>query len=91
MLEDITDNYEQSVRDMGIEHVTWLIDTNKKMLAIAEEISKKRNPLIAQLQTQGISEKGYDSYYNIYLRTLYKFDGQSIVLNGDTQEKGFNS
>lgn len=89
-LEYTRNNYEKQVRFNGIEHTTWIINTNEKMLANYEEIDKKRNPLIAQLQAQGISEKENDSYYNIYLKTLYQFDGQSIILNSNVQEKGFS-
>ena len=89
MIDELKNDYDNYVRAMGVEHVTWLINTNEKMFAKAEEINKKRIPLIEQLQMQGISEKGYDSYYNIYLKSLYKFDGQNIILNGETQEKSF--
>ena len=90
MLEEIESNYEKYVKFNGIEHTTWFINTNKKMLANFEKINQKRNPLIAQLEMQGISEKGYDMYYNIFLKSLYQFDEQNIVLNEKTEEKGFN-
>lgn len=89
LLEEIKNNYDQAVRDMGSEHVSWLIDTNEQMIATFEEIDKKRKPLIEQLKMQGISEQGYDSYYNIYLKSLYQYDGNQIILN-DQEKKGFN-
>ena len=83
VLEDVKENYEQAVRDMGIDHVAWIINTDEKILTKAQEIDMKRQPLIEQLQMQGISEKGNDSYYNIFLQTLYHFNGQSIILNNE--------
>lgn len=61
----------------------------KKVFERIEEFNEKSEPLITELQKQGISEKGQDSYYNIYLKSLYRFDGQNIVLN-DAGQKGIN-
>lgn len=60
------------------------------MLNQISEIEKKSQPIKAALELQGISEKATDSYFNIYLKSLYQFDGQNIVLNGETQEKGLS-
>ena len=68
---------------MGIDHVALIINTDEKILTKAQEIDMKRQPLIEQLQMQGISEKGNDSYYNIFLQTLYHFNGQSLILNNE--------
>lgn len=63
----------------------------KAALSQIEEIEKKSQPLIAALELQGISEKATDSYFNIYLKSLYQFDGQNIILTGEEEEKGFVS
>ena len=40
-----------------------------------------------QLQMQGISEKGWDNYYSIYLNSLYQFDGEKIIIANELQNK----
>ena len=82
-LKYLRENYEESVKNMGVDQVNWLIKTNETMLAKAQEIDQKRETLIAQLQEQGISEKGNDIYYNIFLQTFYHFDGQNIAFDND--------
>lgn len=57
------------------------------MLAQIEELEQKSLQLITELQMQGISEKGYDCYYNIYLKSLCQFDGENIILNNEMQNK----
>lgn len=82
-LEYIKENYEEFVRYNGFERVSCLINTNEKMLSKAQEIDNKRQPLIEQLQAHGISEKGNDLYYNVFLQAFYQFDGKNIVLNNE--------
>lgn len=63
---------------------------NKKAIAVLdtiEIIKKKTLPLIEILQKQGISEKSLDMYYNIYLKTLYKFDGENIIYINNAQDR----
>ena len=57
------------------------------MLTQIEELEQKSLPLIADLQEQGISEKGCDCYYNIYLKSLCRFDGANIVLKNEVKNK----
>lgn len=87
LLEEIKNNYEQQVRGNGVEHVSWLISVNEKMLANAEEINKKRNPIIQQLQMLGISEKGKDNYYNIFLKSFYQYDGENLNFKSSLVDK----
>lgn len=59
----------------------------KPMLEEIEFLNQKSKPLIMQLQAQGISERGWDSYYSIYLKSIYKFDGENIILANVSQNK----
>lgn len=50
------------------------------------EIKKKQKPLLEQLKEQEISENFDDSYYNIYLKSYYQFDGKNIVIQNETKK-----
>lgn len=59
----------------------------KSMLDKIEVLNQKSQPLIAQLQMQGISEKGMDTYYSIFLDMLYRYDGKDLVFTVPKQSK----
>jgi len=50
-----------------------------------EQISAESSKVEEELRTQGISEDISYNYYNIFMNTLYKFDGET--LNFDNQSK----
>lgn len=85
--------YAELISDMKVFNERHLTGPSlarvKNIFEEIETLNKKSEPLIAELQEQGISEKGQDSYYNIYLKSLYRFDGQNIILN-DNGQKGIN-
>ena len=64
-------------------------DSNKgrEIIKEVEAISKKEEDIIMALQKKGISEKASDKYYNIYLGSLYTFDGENIIFDNDEMEK----
>ena len=45
-----------------------------------DKLEKESKPLIDKLSEYGISEKGEDNYYSIYLNSLYHFDNNKIIL-----------
>lgn len=62
----------------------------KYMLNKIEELNLKSKPLIEQLQSDGISEKAWDSYYNIYLNKFYQFSDDKIVYNDELPNKAMS-
>ncbi len=88
------ETYAKLISDMKKINERYLNEPSlgrvKKVFERIEEFNEKSEPLITELQKQGISEKGQDSYYNIYLKSLYRFDGQNIVLN-DAGQKEINT
>lgn len=55
-----------------------------------EKLNLKSKPLIEQLQSDGISEKAWDSYYNIYLNKFYQFSDDKIVYNDELPNKAMS-
>lgn len=53
----------------------------KPLMNEIEDYNKKSDPLIKYLGEQGISEKGWEHYYSIFLNTYYNFDGENLVIN----------
>ena len=80
LISDIRKTYEENKNE---ESLTFI----KTMLEEIEILDKKSQPLIEQLQIQGISEKGWDSYYNLYLKSLYQFDGENIIFSNELQNR----
>jgi len=80
LIADIKKTYDEYPNEPSVAFI-------KPMLEEIENLNQKSQPLIAQLQMQGISEKGWDSYYSIYLKSLYQFDGDNIILNNELQNK----
>ncbi len=80
LISGIRKTYEEYPNEPSVSFI-------RPMLEEIEILDKKSRPLIEQLQKQRISEKGWDNYYNIYLKSLYKFDGQNIIMNDEMQDK----
>ena len=80
LIADIRKTYEEYPKEPSVAFI-------KPMLQEIENLEQKSKPLIAQLQMQGISEKGWDSYYSIYLKSLYQFDGENLVIANDLQNR----
>lgn len=80
LIADIRKTYEEYPNEPSVAFI-------KPMLEEIERLNQKSQPLIAQMQMQGISEKGWDSYYSIYLESLYQFDGEKIVIANELQNK----
>lgn len=62
--------------------------TVKPILQEVEQIKKKQEPLIEKLKSQRISECLGDSYYNIYLNSLYKYEERTFSFNNNSHTKG---
>lgn len=80
LISDIRKTYEENKNEESLAFI-------KTMLEEIEILDKRSQPLIEQLQMQGISEKGWDSYYSLYLKSLYQFDGEKIIFNNELQNK----
>lgn len=74
LLSDIRKTYEENKMEPSIAFI-------KPMLEEIEQLNKNAQPIIKELQAMGISEKSCDHYYNIYLESLYHFDGKNIIFN----------
>ena len=80
LIADIRKTYKEYPNEPSVAFI-------KPMLEEIEILEQKSQPLIAQLQMQGISEKGWDNYYSIYLNSLYQFDGEKIIIANELQNK----
>ena len=58
----------------------------KSMLDEIEVLSKKKQPIIEELESQGFSEKGTDMYYNVFLNSFYRFNGKEIIISEETPQ-----
>ena len=51
------------------------------------QLSIESSKIEEQLKRQGISEDVNYNYYNVFLNTIYQFDGKNIVMDNDFQNK----
>lgn len=77
-LRDVRVRFNQLISDMRVFNAN-----NREAMKILEEIDvlmRESLPLVDELKRDGISERIEDDYYNIFLKSLYHFDGEKIVL-----------
>ena len=79
LILDIKKTYEKYPNEPSVAFI-------KPMLEEIEILNQKSQPLIIQLQSQGFSEKAWDRYYSIFLKSLYKFDGKNIIMENVLQD-----
>lgn len=94
---EVTYQYPRKSQDYILQVILDMFKSlnpnNKQIMEKVENILKKINaikekqkPLLEKLKKQGISEDFDDSYYNIYLKSYYQFDGKNIVIQNETEK-----